>query len=139
MTGMSETAAQAAIGAATKELRLPTVRTEALRLAEIAKRERLTHLQFLVEVLSAELDERAERRRTRRIAEARFPRLKRLGDFDFTAAPTVDGREVAALAAGAYLDAGEPVVMLGDSGTGKSHLLIGLGMPPVSRAGGSVM
>lgn len=118
MTRMSETAAQAAIGAATKELRLPTVRKEAVRLAEIAQRERLSHLQFLVEVLSAELDDRAERRRTRRIAEARFPRLKRLGDFDFGAAPTVDGREVAALASGAYLDAGEPVVMLGDSGLG---------------------
>ncbi len=128
MTRMSETAAQAAIGAATKELRLPTVRKEALRLAEIAQRERLTHLQFLVEVLSAELDDRAERRRTRRIAEARFPRLKRLADFDFGAAPTVDAGEVAALATGSYLDAGEPVVMLGDSGTGKSHLLIGLGI-----------
>jgi DNA replication protein DnaC len=35
---------------------------------------------------------------------------------------------LAKLASGSYLDAGEPVVLLGDSGTGKSHLLIGLGL-----------
>jgi DNA replication protein DnaC len=125
---MSATAAEAAIGAATHELRLPTVRAEASRLAEIADRERLSHLQFLAEVLTVEIEDRAERRRQRRIHEARFPRLKRLADFDLTAAPTVDGHQLAALAGGAYLDAGQPVVLLGDSGTGKTHLLLGLGL-----------
>ena len=79
------------------------------------------------EVLSAETDDRAERRRTRRIREARFPRLKRLPDFDVSASP-VDAATIATLASGTYLDKGEPVVLLGDSGTGKSHLLIGMGM-----------
>jgi hypothetical protein len=72
---MSDTAAQAAIGAAARELHLPTVRDEALPMAEIALRERQTYLCFLAEVLAAEVDERATRRRTRRITEARFPRL----------------------------------------------------------------
>ena len=53
---MSDTAAQAAIGAAARELHLPTVRDEALRLAQIAVRERQTYLAFL----------RSTRRRTRR-------------------------------------------------------------------------
>ena len=53
---------------------------------------------------------------------------KRLADFDTTAAPTIQPAQLAALACGAYLDAGEPVVLLGDSGTGKSHLLISLGL-----------
>jgi DNA replication protein DnaC len=79
-------------------------------------------------VLSAEVDDRAERRRQRRVHEARFPRIKRLADFDLAASPTVDAATIAALASGAYLDKGEPVVLLGDSGTGKSHLLIGLGL-----------
>ena len=87
MTTMTDTAAQAAIGAATRELHLPTVRTESTRLAEIAQRERLSYLAFLAEVLSSEVDDRAERRRERRIHEARFPRMKRLADFDLTAAP----------------------------------------------------
>ncbi len=60
--------------------------------------------------------------------EARFPRLKRLADFDLAAAPSVNPATIATLAAGAYMDSGEPVVLLGDSGTGKSHLLIGLGV-----------
>jgi DNA replication protein DnaC len=125
---MSDTAAQAAIGAAARELHLPTVRDEATRLAQIAVRERQTYLAFLAEVLAAEVDERGARRRTRRITEARFPRLKRLADFDVSAAPTIQPAQLAALASGTYLDAGEPVVLLGDSGTGKSHLLIGLGL-----------
>jgi DNA replication protein DnaC len=125
---MTDTAALAAIGAATKELRLPVVRADAGRLAEIAQRSQLSYLAFLAEVLSAEVDERGERRRQRRVTEARFPRIKRLADFDLAAAPSINPATVAALASCAYLDAGEPVVLLGDSGTGKSHLLMGLGM-----------
>jgi DNA replication protein DnaC len=83
---------------------------------------------LLAEVLSAEVDDRAERRRERRVHEARFPRMKRLADFDLSAAPTVNPATIATLAGGGYLDAGNPVVFLGDSGTGKSHLLIGLGV-----------
>jgi DNA replication protein DnaC len=72
-------------------------------------------------VLAAEVDERANRRRARRLHEARFPRTKRLEDFDCTVAPGVPPTTVAALQAGAFIDAGHPVVLLGDSGTGKSH------------------
>ena len=125
---MSDTAAQAAIGAAARELHLPTVRDEATRLAEIAIRERQSYLAFLAEVLAAEVDERGAHRRTRRITEARFLHLKRLADFDVNAAPTIQPAQLAALASGTYLDAGEPIVLLGDSGTSKSHLLIGLGL-----------
>ena len=127
-TKTSDTAAQAAINAAAKELHLPTVRAEAERLAEIAARERQTHRGYLAEVLAAEVDDRTERRRTRRINEAKFPRLKRLADFNIDAVPSIKPAILGHLAAGNYLDNGEPVVMLGDSGTGKTHLLIGLGL-----------
>jgi len=99
-----------------------------LRLAEIAVRERQTHLGYLAEVLAAEVDDRSDRRRTRRINEAHFPRVKRLADFNVDAVPGIQPAQLAALAKGGYMDAGEPVVLLGDSGTGKSHLLIGLGL-----------
>lgn len=128
MSTRSDTAAQAAIGAAARELHLPTIRDEATRLAEIAVRERQTHLGFLAEVLTAEVDDRCDRRRARRIAEAKFPRLKRLAEFNLDAVSTIAPAALATLATGAYLDAGEPVVLLGDSGTGKTHLLIGLGL-----------
>ena len=125
---MGESAAEAAIGAACRGLHLPTVRAEAGPLADAAAKERLTHRAYLAEVLSAEVDERDGRRRARRLLEARFPRLKRLEDFELNAAPHINPASLAALAKGAWIDAGEPVVLLGDSGTGKSHLLIGLGV-----------
>jgi DNA replication protein DnaC len=125
---MTEPAAEAAIRVACRELHLPTIAAEATRIADDAARERLTHRGFLAEVLAAEVDERANRRRARRLHEARFPRMKRLEDFDCTVAPGVPPTTVAALQAGAFIDAGHPVVLLGDSGTGKSHLLIGLGV-----------
>ena len=128
MSKASDTAAEASIGASTRELRLPVVRNEAVRLAEAALRERFSHLGYLAEVLCLEVDERAEHRRARRVIEARFPRLKRLSDFDVTVSSSVTAEVIALLSSCSYLERGEPVVLLGDSGTGKSHLLIGMGL-----------
>lgn len=128
MTKTTDTAAAASIEAAARELKLPVVRTQGGQAAIDAERAKLTYLGFLAELLEAEVDSRAERRRQRRITEARFPRLKRLVDFDLDAAPTVNPATIATLAAGNYIASGDPVVLLGDSGTGKSHLLIGLGL-----------
>jgi DNA replication protein DnaC len=89
---------------------------------------------FLADVLAAEVDQRAERRRQRRIHEADFPRTKRLADFDLDAAPTINPATIATLAQGHYLDSGDPIVLLGDSGTGKSHLLIALGITACEQA-----
>ena len=125
---LTEQAADLAIDAACRALRLPTVRTQAGPLAEGAVRDRLTHRAYLAEVLTAELDERDSRRRERRIAEARFPRTKRLEDFDLAAAPAIQPAVLAGLTSLAWVAAGEPVVLLGDPGTGKTHLLIGLGI-----------
>jgi DNA replication protein DnaC len=126
--GLTEQAAALAIDGACRELRLPTVRAQHAALAEAAAGDRLSHRAFLAEILAAEVEERDARRRERRIAEAHFPRTKRLADFDLSAAPTIPPATLAALATLAWVTAGEPVVLLGDPGTGKSHLLIGLGM-----------
>ena len=125
---LTEEAATTAISVACRDLGLSTVAAEAARLADLAVRERWTHRVYLAAVLGTEVDERASRRITRRITEARFPRFKRLRDFDCGVVPTVSPTVLAALATGTYLATGEPVVLLGDSGTGKTHLLIGLGL-----------
>ena len=132
-TPVTEQAAALQVEATSRALHLPTVRQQAGALAEAALRDRLTHLAYLAEVLSAELDDRDARRRERRIHEARFPRLKHLADFDLQAAPTVDPTMLATLERGEWIASGQPVVLLGDSGTGKSHLLIGLGMAACQR------
>lgn len=127
VTAMSEPAAEAAITAATKILGMPTIREEHARIADAAARERLSHKAFLAEVLTAECDERDTRRRIRRVNEAKFPRSKRLETFDPSALPDLPPATLAHLATGAWIEAGEPLVLLGDSGTGKTHLLIALG------------
>ena len=127
VTALSEQAAMAAVDVACRALHLPTVRAEVGRIAEAAARGRLSHPAFLAEVLTAECDDRDARRRTRRVNEAKFPRAKRLEDLDLSALPGLPPATLAQLAGGSWIDAGEPVVLLGDSGTGKTHLLIGLG------------
>jgi DNA replication protein DnaC len=117
-TPLSEPAAEAAIVAACHGLHLPTVRPEAGPLADAAARERLSHRGYLAEVLAAECDARDTRRRERRRREARFPRHKTLDAFDLGAAPGVEPATLATLAAGAWIDAGRPVVLVGDAGRG---------------------
>ena len=125
---LTEPAAEAAIGAACHVLHLPAVGAQAGELADAAARERLTHRAYLAELLTAETDARDARRRQRRVHDAKFPRVKRLDAFDLGAAPGVNPATLAALAAGTWIDHGQPLVLLGDSGTGKSHLLIGAGI-----------
>jgi len=124
---LSETAASATILAASKALHLPTVRRLADELADAAARDGTTHRGYLAELLAAEVDERAERRRIRRVRDARFPRIKHLADFDTTRS-TLDPSVIATLATGEFIEQSRPAVLLGDSGTGKTHLLIGTGM-----------
>jgi DNA replication protein DnaC len=126
--GVTDPAADAAIDAACRMLRLPTVRTRYVELADAAAREQMTYRAFLSELLLAECDDRDERRRARRIRDAAFPRDNRLADFDYTANPAVKPSVINALAGGAWVAAGEPVCFIGDSGTGKTHLLIALGV-----------
>ena len=136
MTKLTEPAAEAAIVSAATTLCLPTVRAQAAHLADAAARDQLTHRGYLAELLSTEVDDRAERRRLRHIREARFPRLKHLTDFDTSISP-VDSATIATLTAGKFIDTGSPIVLLGDSGTGKTHLLIGTGLA-ACQAGRSV-
>ncbi|MDF3313663.1 IS21-like element helper ATPase IstB [Rhodococcus sp. T2V] len=127
VTALTDHAAEAAIHAACRALALPTVRAQALPIAEAAVKQRLSHKAFLAEILTAECDERDARRRIRRVNEAKFPRTKRLTDFDASRLPDLPPATLAHLAGGGWIDAGEPLVLLGDSGTGKTHLLIALG------------
>jgi DNA replication protein DnaC len=124
----TDAAAQTSIEIAAKALSLPTVRTQAASLADAAARDGATHRAYLAELLAAEVDARQTRRRERRLKEARFPRIKTLAAFDFDAAPNIPPATIATLADGSWIDRGEPVVLLGDSGTGKTHLLIALGV-----------
>ncbi|MCG3159081.1 MAG: IS21 family transposase ISCth9 [Acidobacteria bacterium] len=107
-------------------LRLPTVAAQSERLAAEAARTNQSHLNYLVELLGVELEERERHTIERRIKEARLPRMKTLEEFDFSAASHISARQIHALAEGSYLERAEPVILIGDSGTGKTHLASGL-------------
>ena len=116
----------AAIREHCKQLRLPTVAAQCDALAQEAVRARHSHLRFLDALLSAELEERERTTVERRLKEAHLPRLKTLEEFDFAKAPHVSATQVLHLSQGGYLDKSEPVLFIGDSGTGKTHLATGL-------------
>lgn len=131
---LTDAAADAAIDQACRILRLPTMRAQHAELAAAAARQQISYKAFLVELLSLECDEREHRRKARLIRDAGFPRVKRLDDFDFTANPSVPAPLIHTLAKGGWVAHGQPLCLIGDSGTGKSHLLIGLGIA-VAEAG----
>lgn len=125
--GLTEQAAWAGIDAACRTLHLPTIRAQAGDVVAAAERDQQTHAAVLAELLLAECDTRDERARTRRVREAGFPRTKRLEDFDVGANPNINPATLAMLTTADWVATGAPLCLLGDSGTGKSHLLIGAG------------
>lgn len=125
--GMTEQAATAAVDQACRRLRLPTIRALVDQAVGIAQKEQLSYHGFLAELLLAECDDRDRRSSVRRVKAAGFPRDKWLGDFDYDANPNINPATVNTLATGQWVQKGQPLCLIGDSGTGKSHLLIGLG------------
>ena len=109
-----------------RELHLPTVRSRFRALAAEALREQQTPLVYLAALLEGEVQERAERRERRRLLDARFPLLKRLEDFRFDDNPSVPQATIAALAEGSWVDDRESIILIGESGTGKTHLATAL-------------
>jgi DNA replication protein len=123
----AQTAAlEALIEAHAGELKLPTVKARFRQMATEATREQQTPVAYLAALLEAEMHERAERRERRRLLDARFPLLKRLEEFRFADNPSVPQATIAALADGSWINDRDSIVLVGDSGTGKTHLAIAL-------------
>ena len=119
-------AREALIEAHATELKLPTVRRRFKALADEATREQQTPVAYLAALLEAETAERSERRERRRLNDARFPALKHLEDFHFADNPKIPQATIAALAEGSWINDRESVILIGDSGTGKTHLATAL-------------
>lgn len=111
-----------------KQLKLPTMHSECEKIAARAASENLDHLAFLLSLCELELVDRERRAAERRLKAAKFTALKTLDDFDFKAQPSVNKPLVLELMKGDYLDARENLLLVGASGTGKTHLAIALGI-----------
>jgi DNA replication protein DnaC len=126
MTSVDRTRA-AAIEQACRMLRLPAIRGRFTEIAAAAEREQLSYPGFLAELVMAGCDDRDRRRAVRRVREAGLPRPKRAEEFQFDASPAISPALIGQLTTCARVKAGHPLCLIGDSGTGKTHLLIGLG------------
>lgn len=111
-----------------KKLRLPSVAQHYRKLASEAAQGNLTHEQFLLALLEQEVTSQEENTRKARIKQARFPMPKTLEQFNFSVLPTLNKPLILKLAQGEYLSKAENIVLAGNSGTGKSHIAIALGM-----------
>ena len=109
-----------------RQLHLPTLGSQFMKVAEEAVKQKLGPLAYLEALLSAELEERERHAVARRITEAKFPKVKTLEDFHFEEAPMISAAQIRKLAEGEYLKRNEPIIFLGDTGTGKTHLATGL-------------
>lgn len=130
--GTSEAAAKASVDMALREqcrvLKLPIVARDHAPFAEEARRRELSHEGYLAALLEREVLEREDKRQTRRVKEARFALVKTLDGFDFSRAPTLPVGTVRELFSGGYIDRHENVILVGDCGTGKTHLATALGV-----------
>jgi DNA replication protein len=116
-----------------KALRLPTIGAECEKLAHQAAADNVDHLSYLLQVSELELLERERKAAERRLKAARFPSLKSLETFDFTARPSVNKMLMAELARAEFIDRRENVLFVGNPGTGKSHLAIALSAAACAR------
>jgi DNA replication protein DnaC len=121
-------ALEALVEAHARELHLPAIRQRFRGLATEAVREQQTPLAYLAALLETEVQERAERREKRRLLDARFPLIKRLEDFRFADNPKVPQATIATLAEGSWIDDRESIILIGESGTGKTMLATALGV-----------
>lgn len=111
-----------------KQLKLPSMVAHWERLATEANKQHLGHADYLADLAHLELTHRLERRVERRVKEARFPALKTLDSFDFSAQPKLDRDEVLELARCDFIDRHANVILIGEVGTGKTHLATALGL-----------
>jgi len=109
-----------------KELRLPTVRRCYEETARQAERETLSYERYLLEVIGRECEERRKTRIQRLLKESELPLEKSLPNFDVQRLPTKAQRQLRTLVEGGFLDRKENVLVFGNPGSGKSHLLTAL-------------
>ena len=116
-----------------KQLKLPTMLREYDKVAAQCAAEKIDHPRYLLRLVELELIERERRTVERRIREARFPATKSLDSFDFAAIPSVNKMLVLELTRCEFVTRRDNVIALGNSGTGKTHTALALGLAACQR------
>jgi DNA replication protein DnaC len=111
-----------------KLLKLPTFQRDYTAVATTCGRENQPFETFLLRLCERELLERQQRATQRRIKAAKFPTLKTIESFRFDEQPSINETLIRELLAGEFIDRRENVLLIGNSGTGKTHLATALGL-----------
>ena len=117
---------QASVKQHCKALRLPAAGANFVSFAEQAVKENQSHVRYLEALLAMECEERDRHAIENRIRDAQLPRIKTIEEFDFAQTPRIPAAKIRQLAEGGYIGRSEPIIFIGDCGTGKSHLATGL-------------
>ena len=109
-----------------RQLKLPAILREYAAVAAACTQDRSDYATYLLRLVEREVIEREHRAAERRIKAAGFPVLKTLDTFDFAAQPSINEVLVRELMRGEYVAGRENVLLVGNSGTGKTHLACAL-------------
>jgi DNA replication protein DnaC len=93
-----------------------------------AARSQQDHVRYLLALAEQEVMQREQKLHQRRIRAARFPTLKELADFDFSALPSLNKAYILDLARGEYITRHEPILLIGNPGLGKTHVATALAL-----------
>ena len=116
-----------------KKLHLPTFQGEYAKQAQLCAAENKDHIHYLARLCEMELIERERRMIERRIKAAKFPSTKSLDSFDFKIMPSLNKPLTMDLARCDYVGRHQNIIALGPSGTGKTHIALGLGLAACQR------
>lgn len=116
-----------------KALKLPTMHSECEKLAAQCAKDNVDHLGFLLQLSEQELLDRERRAADRRLKAAKFPNHKTLENFSFAAQPSINKPMVTELVRCMYVEKRENVLLVGNPGTGKTHLATALGIEACGR------
>jgi len=109
-----------------KQLKMPQASKVYQSMAREAEDNNLSYEEYLLGVLEQEITQRESNRIQRGIRQANFPIIKTLDSFDFKAVPSLSKQKVLKLAGCEYIKNLENVILVGNSGVGKTHIATAL-------------